>query len=171
VSRSNFGRAELLRLWLSYQRYALLLAALAVALPAAAATWTPQRWYVWLVVIPVAWKIAAFAWQVSSRWPRKLRATALATRRIAAGRFHPRSVRGYCGDPCFRVVANEVLRRAGISRARRRELIGAFAEKEREPAFLVVVNPDSDTPVQLRGSMIDDSPSIHRPMTTTIRNP
>lgn len=157
MSRASFGRVELVRLWLSYQRYAFLLAALALALVAAVAVWMPTRWYAWLIAVPVAGRIAVFAWQVYRRWPRKLRATALATLRIASGRFAPRSVRGYCGDPCFRVVANEILRRAGLPRAERRGLIGQFAREAREPAFLIVVNPDSDAPVQLLGSAMSES--------------
>lgn len=157
MSRTRFGRLELARLWLSYQRYALLLFAIALGPIAAVALWAPTRWYLWLVVVPVAARIAVFAVQVYRRWPRKLRATALATARIASGRFAPRSIRGYCGDPCFRVVAREILRRAGLPRAQRRGLIEQFSREAREPAFLIVVNPESGEPVQLLGDALSES--------------
>lgn len=152
ASGHGFGRAELVRLWLGYQRYALLLLALAAAVVAAIAWWAPAAWWLWLLAAVPVLKLLGFAREVYGRWPRKLRATALATRRIACGRFRPRSVRGYCGDPCFRVVAGEILRRAGVERRARRRLIRQFQQEAREPAFLVVVNADGAVAVRGAGS-------------------
>ena len=72
-----------------------------------------------------------FGVTVLARWPRKLRATRIAELRIRSGRFAPASVRPYCGDPCFRVVAREILRRGGVSRADRRDLIAGWAAELR----------------------------------------
>lgn len=157
VSRSPLGRAERARLWLSYQRYAVLLVALAALVMAAAAwaAWTGPRAGWWLlapVPVYIAYKLLGFAREVHGRWPRKLRATLLASQRIAAGRFRPASVRAYCGDPCFRVVASEILRRSGMTRAERGRLIRQFRQQASEPTFLVMVNTNGAVTVRGAGS-------------------
>lgn len=125
-----------LRLWLSYQRYAaLLLFAPLTALVAAA--WLLPWWAAVLLALPAIAPLR-FSFVVAARWPRKLRATQVAMHRQRLGRFEARSVRAYCGDPCFRVVAGEILARAGISRRERRRLIRQFATELRDEERLVV---------------------------------
>jgi hypothetical protein len=130
------------RLWLRYQRYAALLVLLALATFAAGlwATWS-WRWGAlsWLLVVPVALRVAGFAVEVVRAYPRKLRATALAWRRIERGSFTPVAVRGWCGDPCWRVVADEVLRKAGLPRAERRRVIADYAAQLRREAGETIV--------------------------------
>lgn len=128
-----------LRLWLSYQRYAFLLLGAPALAVAALVAWTSPWWWVpagVVAILPVKFGVTVFA-----RWPRKLRATWLASRRIEAGRFSPRSIRGYCGDPCFRIVAHEILRRAGMPRAERRRLVSQYREElRRDRSTLVIVD-------------------------------
>jgi hypothetical protein len=163
-----FGAGERVRLWCSYQRYALLLVASAAAIVAGIALAAPDVWYAWaLAALPVL-KILAFAAEVYQRFGRKMRATALAARRIAEGRFHARSVRGYCGDPCFRVVAHEILRRAGKGRRERRRLIRGFTAEARGPALVVSFNPDNPDPIQVRGSLVADRRSARSLDTTPL---
>ncbi|WAS97467.1 hypothetical protein [Nannocystis punicea] len=128
-------------LWLSFQRYALLLA-LVAASPLALTWWQmPAAWWAWSLAAVVALRIGAVAVAVGGRWPRKLRALRVATRRIELGRFAPADVRRYCGDPCFRVVAREALRRAGVPAAEARRLVRAYARELRiEASELVVVD-------------------------------
>lgn len=131
------GKVARARLWLSYQRYALLLLggpALAVALAAAYAPW-----WVALLAGVVGIVPARFGLYVAGRWPRKLRATRVALARIDAGSFAPESVRGHCGDPCFRVVAREVLARAGVPRPERAALVHRFADEVRRERSVVVL--------------------------------
>ena len=112
------------RLWLSYQRYAFVLiggAALAIAALVHAAPWWLAAPGALLALVPLCFGVTVWA-----RFPRKLRATRIALARIGSGRFQPTAVRAYCGDPCFRVVADEILRRAGHDRAARRALIARF---------------------------------------------
>jgi hypothetical protein len=125
-----------LRLWISYQRYAALLLALPVAAIALAA-WLAPWWIAALLALPVIAPVR-FALEVASRWPRKLRATQLALHRLRLGHFHPESVRAYCGDPCFRVVAREILTRAGIPRGERRRQLAQFANELRDADRIVV---------------------------------
>jgi len=83
------------------------------------------------------------------------RATMLADRRIAAGRFNPRMVSRYCGDPCFRVVAREILGRADITGAERRRLIHEFSAEEAERGHtLVFAQPDGSVQIHVDGKSI-----------------
>jgi hypothetical protein len=126
------------RLWLSYQRYAIALVLAPAALVVAAAVALPW-WAAGALGLAASWPMG-FGLIVLRRWSRKLRATHLADRRIAAGRFRATSLRPYCGDPCFRVVAHEILRRAGWPRDERRRLVASLRgelARERELSFVV----------------------------------
>lgn len=123
------GPAARLRLWIRYQRYGVLLVgvpAAAVALAMACAPW-------WLAALAVVAGVppARFGIEVLARWPRKLRTTRIALARIESGRFAVTSVKGACGDPCYRIVADEILARAGLTRSERRRLIRHYAEQHR----------------------------------------
>lgn len=154
-TKRSLGWAERLRLWFSYQRYAFILVVLPVGVVAALIGVAPSWWWLWGPVALVALKFVAFAVEVYGRWPRKMRATLLADRRIAAGRFRPEMVRRYCGDPCFRVVAREILRRAGVDRPTRQQLIRQFAAEEAERGHtLVMVDPAGGVRFEVDGHSI-----------------
>jgi hypothetical protein len=144
------------RLWLSYQRYAFLLIGAPAAALAAAALWGP--WWLAAAVGLAAIAPVGFAVEVLGRWPRKLRATRVAQARIQAGRFAPSSIRGYCGDPCFRVVAREILAAAGTPRAERRALVRQFSEQlRRERSVVLLVDHTKGTVITI-GAEGQDSP-------------
>jgi len=129
---------ERTRLWLSYHRYALLLcagAAASVALPIVVA---PTTWWIWVPCIGLAVALGVFARDIFLRGDRKREATDRLTERIEAGTFEPDAVRHLCGDPCSRVVANEVLARAGMGRAERARYLRQFAIEERERGGMLV---------------------------------
>lgn len=128
----RFSRVEWARLWVSYQRYAFLMAGVPAAIVAGVAWRWPHAWWAWGGLLLIALRFFGYAYQIGGRWPRKARATWLADRRIAAGRFDVRMVSRYCGDPCFRVVAREILRRARVDAAEQRRLIRQFAAEEAE---------------------------------------
>lgn len=154
------GRLELLRLWASYQRYALLLGLLALCPLLAAAAVAPSRGIAWAAAIAVALPIGRFAAAVYRRWPQKIRATMLAIRRIESGRFTPRFVTGYCADPCFRLVADEILARAGHDRRHRKALIRELREDCRRPFVLMIVDRDNTaSPVRVEGLSLKHVPS------------
>ena len=128
---------ERLRLWVSYQRYALGFAALSAGLVWLSIALLP--WWTWPVTALVVVKMLSFAGFIVSRHSRKVRATAIAAVRIDQGRFKPESVESYCGDPCFRLVASEALSRAGYARSERRALIREYARRENERASATVI--------------------------------
>ena len=148
----RFKALEALRLFLSYQRYGLLLGAVALTPLVLVYALAPTLWWAWLLAaLPCVW-IGGFAITVLRRFPRKLRLTAIADRRIAQGRFSPRSVAGYCEDPCFRVVAHEVLRRAGLPAAERRELVKQLtAQASANANGLVLFDHERGTVTRLDG--------------------
>jgi hypothetical protein len=128
-------------LWLSWQRYALLLAALALLPSLLVGLVAPTLWWAWLIAAPITARVGAFAVMVWRRWPSKRHALRVALFRIAAGRFEPAQVRRHCGDPCFRLVAHACLRRAGFAAAQRRRIVAAHAASLRdERSELIVID-------------------------------
>lgn len=153
--RRRPGPAERVRLWCSYQRYALLMACAPLLVWTAVLLAAPDAWWAWGPLALVALWFLRQAATIYARFPRKMRATLLADRRIAAGRFHPRTIRRYCGDPCFRVVAREILRRAGIPADERKRLIERFAEEEAERGHtLVFARADGGVQIHVDGKTI-----------------
>jgi hypothetical protein len=120
------------RLYLSYQRYAILLLGLGLALLAAPVLLGPTRWWLWLLAAAGAAPVIGFAVVITGRYPRKLRATLGQYRRIADGSFDPDRLERYTSDPCSRVVAHEVLRSAGHGWSARRARVRQLARRYRE---------------------------------------
>jgi hypothetical protein len=129
----------MIRLWLSYQRYAVLLGALTLAIPTAILCFAPTVWWLYLLAAYPVIRLAMATVGVHRRWPEKLRATRLADRRIAADQFTPKFVENYCEDPCFRVVARELLRRAGYDRRQRRAIVREFARQAKANSDVVLL--------------------------------
>src|SRR5690606_36000392 len=110
-------------LFSSYQRYAALLFVAGASPLTLTAMFAPGQWWAWAISALVALKAWSFGAHVASRWPGKMRVTAVAQRRIDAGRFDASMVRSLCTDPCFKVVAREILRRADLKGSEARELL------------------------------------------------
>lgn len=146
-----------IRLFLSYQRYSALVGALAIATGLVSTqllrgSMGLPSWlrYTGGVALAIATLVGLrFAWFIASQYPRKRRATHLALRRIALGRFRPQSLAHYCEDPCFRVVAREILRHSELSRVKQREVYRELVAKSREPAFVTLNDPEADNGVSV----------------------
>ncbi len=137
VKLPELGILATARLFASYQRYGALLVGVPVLAVALAAAYAP--WWACALVGLAGIAPARFGVEVLLRWPRKLRATRVGLARVQHGSFSPASVRRYCGDPCYRVVARELLVRAGVPRPERRALIRRFADELRREGELVVL--------------------------------
>jgi len=153
---------------LSYQRYAILIFLVAVTLILGVALVSPTSWLAWLVVAPISLKMMLFAREIGGRLKRKLRATTVGLRRIESGSFEPRMVQSYCTDPCFRVVAHTLLRRAGFSTQERRHLIRRYtAELKREQSKTYIFNASQGTTTEIdaQGSrpFVPDLPGTPQP--------
>jgi len=120
------------RLYLSYQRYAWLLLGLGLALLAAPRVLGPDRWWLWLLAGAGAAPLVGLGAVITGRYPHQLRATLGQYQRIADGTFDIDRLERYTGDPCSRVVAHEVLRRAGHGRSARRALVRRLARQYRQ---------------------------------------
>jgi hypothetical protein len=148
----TFPATERIRLALSYQRYAFLLAVVTGFVATIALVYLP--WYLAIIAALVCLKLASATVFITSKLPRKMRATALADRRIARGNFHPRRVQPYCADPCFRVVADEILRRAGYGFRERRSLLRELtAAAEADARAVVFVDHKQGTVVRMGGTV------------------
>ena len=154
--RRVLSRFEVMGLWLSYQRYSFVLVGSALLLPVGLFWLLPNYWFLWgIPAVLVASKLVFYAVMVYRRWPRKLRATMVATRRIASGGFEPDSVMPFCGDPCFRVVANEILSRAGLGLTERMRIIRRLAvEKRNQPEYVVLVDRTNGVTVRVDGTQV-----------------
>lgn len=164
MSRASIRGIEAVRLFVSYQRYSLVIFGAVCAL--ASSTYLLAQsglagWIKWPLAILVglfAIRCLHFFWVVASAWPRKRRATELAIRRIESQRFQPRSLRRYFEDPCYRVVGREILRRSGLSRIHQQEIIRELSHLARQPDFKIYVNPElshahSGQAVQVEGAL------------------
>lgn len=146
----QLGLYDRARLWLRYQRYAFVLVAIPTALVTLAAIMLP--WWAALILGLCAIAPVRFGVEVWLRYPRKVRATRIAIARIASGSFHHASIKRHCGDPCFRLVADEILVRAGMPRDERRLVISRYREQlKQEDSMLVVVDHVRGTVITFGG--------------------
>lgn len=137
----GLGTVETVRLWLSFQRYALLLTLLALAPLLGLTTFGVVAWWAWALAALVSIRLAAYAYAIGRRGPAKIHAYRVALHRIERGSFSPERVRRHCADPCFRVVAHRSLRRAGVPADERRRLVRTYArELADEGSALVVID-------------------------------
>ena len=61
----------------------------------------------------------------------------------------------FCGDPCFRVVANEILSRAGLGLTERMRIIRRLAvEKRNQPEYVVLVDRTNGVTVRVDGTQV-----------------
>lgn len=129
------------RLWLSLQRYALALEASVLALVWGA--WMVELpWFGWVVLTPLLVLMGALAFHIHGTYRRKRLAMRLALRRQQRGSFDPDSLVNYCGDPCFRVVAGEILRLAGVSDQERRRRISELQRRHAAAQSQILVVSD-----------------------------
>jgi hypothetical protein len=150
VKLPELSRLERVRLWLRYQRYAFALVGVPTVIVTLAAISLP--WWAALLLGLCAIAPVRFGVEVWFRYPRKIRATRIALARIQTGSFHHASIKRHCGDPCFRLVADEILARAGMPRAERRLVISMYREQlNKEDSMLVLVDHVRGTVITLGG--------------------
>jgi hypothetical protein len=150
VKLPELSRLARVRLWLRYQRYAFLLVGVPTVIVTLAAIALP--WWAALLLGLCAIAPVRFGVEVWFRYPRKIRATRIALARIQTGSFHHASIKRHCGDPCFRLVADEILARAGMPRAERRLVISMYREQlDKEDSMLVLVDHVRGTVITLGG--------------------
>jgi hypothetical protein len=160
VRLPELSAATRIRLWLRYQRYAFVLVGVPTALVIAAALALP--WWAALLAGIAALAPVRFGIEVWGRYPRKVRATRVALARIAAGSFHHASIKRHCGDPCFRLVADEILAASGIPRRERSLVISGYREQLRqEDSMLVLVDHVRGTVTTFGGTFGGDSQERH----------
>ena len=152
------GITGVVLLWLSYQRYALL-GGLTIALTTLAAVALDHAWWAWLIAAGVAAGLGPLSALVWREWPRKRKATELASRRIESGTFSPQSLQAYCGDPCWRVVAHEILQRQGMPRAQRRRLVAQLrAKQQAESSALLIIDHQNGTLIRVEDGVTVTTP-------------
>jgi hypothetical protein len=150
-------------LWLSYQRYAFLLAAAGLGLPAGLYWLRPDLWLLWGASLLVTAWLATPIVHILAGFPKKLRATIVYTRRYRRNGFTPELMASLSEDPCSRLVAHEIMRRVGVPRPQARAIIARFAKEAREvPEFAIYVNHAAgtvDVSGRLAGAVLSPLPT------------
>lgn len=142
-------------LWLSYNRYFFLLVLAAAALLALPLVPVRGSYWAWFVTAPAALVVLNFAVTIPAKHHRKLRATKRSLARLSLGTFKPEGVAKYCGDPCSRVLADQVLKQAGVARKERRRLISEYARQaEERSGQLLIVDRARGVLVTVDGSTV-----------------
>lgn len=155
-SADAFGLRTRAWLWLSYQRYAFVLLLPAIGLPLGLYLVFPDAWYAWVPALAVTAWLATPIVHILTGFGKKLRATIVYTRRYRRNGFSPELMRSLSEDPCSRVVALEVMQRAGVPRAEARAVVARFAKEAREqPDYVVYVNRAAGT-VNVSGRLAGD---------------
>lgn len=134
--RASLGGVERLRLVLSYQRYAFVVLAIIAGLLVSA--WSLNTMGTWIVAGGLSLFLTWFGTLVALRLPHKLRLTRTQDERIRRGRFDPDDLLSWVEDPCYRVVAREILVRAGRSRSEARAEVAELARKAAQHEGIVI---------------------------------
>ena len=147
------------RLWLSYQRYALLAFIIAGFLLWTTAAFFKTQWWFILSGGVLTLSLVGLGIRIMAQTGKKMAITQRAYDRIRDGVFEPTSMMKYCTDPCWRVVVSEVLREAKIPSTRRRVLISQFSKEAVEASkMLVLVNRHDNLIYTVDGTKIEVSP-------------
>lgn len=115
--------ANTIYLWLSYQRYAILIFIVSASLSAAMFLTDVVPWFVTLPVVLISLYLFSVSVQVGSTIRKKMVLTRRTIQQIERRSFNPEGLMKYCTDPCWRVVVNHNLSLAGVPSIQRRELI------------------------------------------------
>ncbi|MBU1244746.1 hypothetical protein KJ612_16230, partial [Myxococcota bacterium] len=137
VERSiTFSRRQRLGYFLSYNRYALLILLLSLAVPTVLFLFF--RWYFWVPATLVALRALYWAWHIARQYPKKLHITKKMALAQQNRTFQNEDIVKYCGDPCYRVVAHQVLAQARVPAGERRRLVREYVEQAHDLAHALV---------------------------------
>ncbi len=127
VARPDLGTLEVARLVLSFQRYAALVSGIILGLFWVASFFgTSWAWTLAAVLaVPLGW----FGALVALRLPHKLRLIRTQDERIRRRKFNADDLLPWVEDPCYRVVAREILVRAGRAPAAARIEVAELARR------------------------------------------
>ena len=172
--RASIGvsSAQKARLWLSYQRYAILLGIGCPALVVVVAALWPAAWWLWGSLLLAAIPCVRAAETIRRKIRLKMVMTYRARRNMLRGTFDPRSVKDLCTDPCGKVVAREILTQSGMRRAERRALIRRLTIEEREESkSLVIVDRTNHKIYTFEGGKLTQEQELGGPVEPKTENP
>ena len=119
--------SDVARLVVSYQRYAALVFGIIAGL-----LWSASvlgTGWAWGVAAALSLGLGWFGTLVALRLPHKLRLTRTQDERIRRNKFEADDLLLWVEDPCYRVVAREILVRAGRSPQQARTEVSQLAER------------------------------------------
>lgn len=136
----NFWQKILL--FFSYQRYAFLLFPISLFLLIFPYLLLPKYFLSWIIIIPLGITglfVFFFSMNVAFQYPRKIRATKTLFKKISDENFSSANIKSYCKDPCWRVVADTILKEASIGKTERKKIILSFKEELLQESKRVVL--------------------------------
>ncbi|MBN2722588.1 MAG: hypothetical protein JXR95_00795 [Deltaproteobacteria bacterium] len=119
----QFGFPKKLKLYFSFNRYAYLLLISGILLPLSSLILKPAWWWLTLLLLfPAIWMIK-WAYFIHSQTSKKFHILKkqMFEHSESGGELSPLSK--YCGDPCYRVVADEILIQRNVGFFERRKII------------------------------------------------
>jgi len=160
----TFSRWQKVRLFFSYNRYALAILALSLTIPTVLFMFT--RWYFWVPAALVALLALYWAWHIYRQFPKKLHITKKMLLAQRNSSFQTTDIVKYCGDPCYRVVAHHVLATARVPAPERRRLVRDSVEQAHDLAHaLVFVDREKGRVVTIINGVKNEQPLTPQEMT------
>ena len=139
----NMVSTNKIYLWLSYQRYALLLFTVSATVAASVFAFELFSWLVLLPTVSFSLYLASVSLRIGGTIRKKLVLTRRTIQQIERGTFDPNDLAKYCTDPCWRVVVRHNLTLAGLPLKRRLELVRQWTEIANErQRQLIFASPD-----------------------------
>jgi hypothetical protein len=126
-------------LFLSFQRYVLLILAISTVPFGLTCYLFGFNGWALCAYAPVFLILNFFASRIASQWPLKILVVKRAYAHLSREQFRPERYVKYCDDPCWRVVVNHILKKAGFKAMTRREMLASYRQRASDMSSMVVL--------------------------------
>ena len=125
-------------MFFSFQRYALLLVAIPTV-PFGLAFYVFEfKWWALLVYAPFFLGLNFFASRIATQWSFKFLVVKRAYLQLSRGQFRSGRYAKYCTDPCWRLVVNHILKKAGFGAKARRGMLNDYQIKAADMSSMMI---------------------------------
>ncbi len=136
-------------MFFSFQRYALLLVAVSTVPFGLALCFFEFKWWAFLIYAPFFLGLNFFASRIATQWSIKFLVVKRAYLQLSRGQFRPERYAKYCTDPCWRLVVNHILKKAGFETRARKELLNDYQAKAADMSGMMTFVDRSKGTVQM----------------------
>ncbi|MGM0598091.1 MAG: MerC domain-containing protein [Myxococcota bacterium] len=117
----QFSPLKKIKLYFSFNRYSFLLLFCALLPALVIILLKPQWWWLWGIFALVGIWLLRWAWLIHAQTFKKFHI--LKKNIYRQNQTEKSSIGKYCSDPCYRVVANEILANQGLGFRQRKKII------------------------------------------------